>query len=140
MLEILFGSISGIISGMGMGGGTFLIFFLTYFLQVNQYVAQSVNLIYFIPASITSVIVNYKNKNIDFKIAIYISLIGIIGAFLGVKLSLYINVFLLRKIFGLFLLIIGIYEIYTLIKENKKVKKAKNKKRKDWFLWNLQKD
>lgn len=131
MLEILFGSISGIISGMGMGGGTFLIFFLTYFLQVNQYVAQSVNLIYFIPTSITSVIVNYKNKNIDFKIAIYISLIGIIGAFLGVKLSLYINVFLLRKIFGLFLLIIGIYEIYTLIKENKKVKKAKNKKRKD---------
>lgn len=131
MLEILFGGISGIISGMGMGGGTFLIFFLTYFLQVNQYVAQSVNLIYFIPTSITSVIVNYKNKNIDFKIAIYTSLIGIIGAFLGVKLSLYINVFLLRKIFGLFLLIIGIYEIYTLIKENKKVKKAKNKKRKD---------
>lgn len=131
MLEILFGSISGIISGMGMGGGTFLIFFLTYFLQVNQYVAQSVNLIYFIPTSITSVIVNYKNKNIDFKIAIYISLIGILGAFIGVKLSLYINVFLLRKIFGLFLLIIGIYEIYTLIKENKKVKKAKNKKRKD---------
>ena len=48
MLEILIGTISGIISGIGMGGGTVLIFLLTFMLGIEQHIAQGENLIFFI--------------------------------------------------------------------------------------------
>ena len=51
MMEILIGLVSGIVSGTGMGGGTILIFLLSYVMQVEQHVAQAANLIFFIPTS-----------------------------------------------------------------------------------------
>ena len=72
MLEIIIGIISGIFSGIGMGGGTILIFLLSVFLGVEQHVAQATNLIYFIPTSISAILINYKEKNIDKKLAINI--------------------------------------------------------------------
>ena len=52
MIEILIGMISGIVSGTGMGGGTILIFLLTFMMGIEQHVAQATNLIFFIPTSI----------------------------------------------------------------------------------------
>ena len=49
MIEILIGMISGIVSGTGMGGGTILIFLLTFMMGIEQHVAQATNLIFFIP-------------------------------------------------------------------------------------------
>ena len=82
-----------------------------------------VNLIFFIPTSIVAIIVNLKNKNIDIKLALLISFMGIIGAIIGANLSILTNVKLLKKIFGLFLIVIAGYEIYTMLKENKKSNK-----------------
>ena len=72
MIEILIGMISGIVSGTGMGGGTILIFLLTFMMGIEQHVAQATNLIFFIPTSIVAIIINIKNKNIDLKLAIII--------------------------------------------------------------------
>ena len=52
MLQILIGGLSGIFSGIGMGGGTILIFLLTTFAGLEQHIAQATNLIYFIPTAI----------------------------------------------------------------------------------------
>ena len=120
MLEVIIGFISGIISGTGMGGGTILI--VTFMLGVEQHVAQATNLIFFIPTSIIAIIVNLKNKNIELKTATIISIFGIIGAIIGAKISTQIQVSLLKKCFGIFLLIIAIHEIYTIFKLNKKKK------------------
>ena len=49
MKEILIGVISGIFSGIGMGGGIVLIFLLDVFSELEQHVAQATNLIYFVP-------------------------------------------------------------------------------------------
>ena len=65
MIEILIGMISGIVSGTGMGGGTILIFLLTFMMGIEQHVSQATNLIFFIPTSIVAIIINIKNKNID---------------------------------------------------------------------------
>ena len=65
MLQILIGGLSGIFSGIGMGGGTILIFLLTTFAGLEQHIAQATNLIYFIPTAISAIIVNYRNKNIN---------------------------------------------------------------------------
>ena len=127
MLEILIGLISGIVSGTGMGGGTILIIGLTFFLGMEQHIAQATNLIFFIPTSIIAIIVNLKSKNIDLKLAIIISIFGIIGAVIGANISLYMDVNLLRKYFGIFLIAVTINEIYSIIKLYKKDKKEDNK-------------
>ena len=64
MIEILIGMISGIVSGTGMGGGTILIFLLTFMMGIEQHVSQATNLIFFIPTSIVAIIINIKNKNV----------------------------------------------------------------------------
>ena len=99
-----------------MGGGTILIFLLSFIMGIEQHIAQATNLIFFIPTAIVAIIVNLKNKNIDVKLAILISIFGILGAIIGANISIRINVSLLRKCFGIFLAIIAINEIYTIFK------------------------
>ena len=127
MFEIIIGVISGIVSGTGMGGGTILIFLLTYLCNIEQHIAQATNLIFFIPTSIIAIIINAKNKNINVKLGIIISLYGILGAIIGANLSIHLDMKSLRKYFGIFLLIISAHEIYSIIKQYKKEKNDKNK-------------
>lgn len=96
-----------------MGGGTILILLLSIFLNLNQHTAQATNLIFFIPTAITSVIIGIKNKNINIKEIWLIIVTGIIGAIIGASVSSHMNVQILKKLFGVFLLIIAIYEIYS---------------------------
>ncbi len=122
MLEVLIGVVSGIVSGTGMGGGTILIFLLTFIMGVEQRVAQATNLIFFIPTSLIAIIVNLKNKNLDVKAGVIISVFGIFGAIIGANLAINMDVKILRKCFGIFLSIIAINEIYSITKQYKKVK------------------
>lgn len=127
MVQTLIGLVSGIFSGIGMGGGTILIFLLTAFVGLEQHIAQATNLIFFIPTAISAIIVNYRDKNIDTKLAVTISVYGIIGAIIGAIVSVNTDVEKLRKLFGTFLAIIAIHEIYTLFKEYKENKNRHNK-------------
>lgn len=126
MIEILIGLIAGTISGIGMGGGTVLIFLLTTISGLEQHIAQAINLIFFVPTSISAIIVNIKNKSIDFKLAVVISICGIIGAIIGAKISINTDVETLKKYFGYFLAVVAVHEIYTLIREYIKRKKSHN--------------
>ena len=127
MIEILIGIVSGIVSGTGMGGGTILIFLLTFMIRVEQHISQATNLIFFIPTSIVAILVNLKNKNIDLKLAITISISGVVGAIIGTNISTHIDVGNLKKCFGIFLLVIAINEIYSIMKLYKKERKTDNK-------------
>ena len=124
MKLILIGIISGIVTGMGMGGGSILILILTMFMSVNQHTAQATNLIFFIPTSISSIYVYFKNKNVDTKIGIKLLYTIILGAVLGAFVTKYINNSNMKKYFGIFILAVGIIDIFTTIKnkiqENKK--------------------
>jgi uncharacterized membrane protein YfcA len=111
VLLFLIGLISGIVSGMGIGGGTILIPALVIFIKPEQHIAQSVNLLFFIPTAIIALIVHVKSKRIDIKMALPIIVFGIIGAFIGSKLAGSLSDQALRKIFGVFLLFMGIYEV-----------------------------
>lgn len=129
MKEIIIGIVSGIVSGTGMGGGTILIFLLTFMCGIEQHIAQATNLIFFIPTAITSVIIGIKNKNINVKEALVIVVSGIVGAIISANISSNLNVNLLRKMFGAFLLIIAIYEIYSWFNMYIKKQKGHNKAR-----------
>ena len=127
MLEIFTGIISGTVSGTGMGGGTILILILSVFMGIEQHTAQATNLVFFVPTSIAAIITTIKEKLINWKIGITVAIFGIIGAVFGAKISVGMDVNHLKKYFGIFLLIITIYEIYSLIIEYKINKKTHNK-------------
>ena len=56
----LIGFLSGIISGMGIGGGTILIPALLFLTDITQQQAQGINLIYFIPTALTALMTHQK--------------------------------------------------------------------------------
>ena len=116
MIIITIGFIAGICTGLGLGGGSVLILLLDLVLNFNQHTAQATNLICFIPSSIIAICVNIKNKNIDFKIAFQIIILGIIGASIGALISSKLNVIYLKKLFGIFLICISIHEFYLITK------------------------
>lgn len=117
MILSIIGFFSGIISGMGIGGGSILIPALVLFYHLEQQQAQGINLIAFLPLSIIALITHHKNGNIDFSFAKLIILGGIIGAIIGSLLAVKIDPLKLRKYFGIFLLTIGIYEFFSSTKK-----------------------
>ena len=126
MLEIVIGILSGIISAIGMGGGTILILLLVYTMQIEQHVAQASNLIFFIPTAIIAIIINRKQNLLDLKTGLIVGGTGIVGAVIGSIISKNINDNILRKIFGIFLAIIVIYEIFSYIRLYIKKKNTNN--------------
>ena len=111
IILFLTGLLSGILSGMGIGGGAILIPALTLFLGFEQKVAQNINLLYFIPTSIMAIFIHSKNKSIEKKGLLKIIIFGLIGAVLGSIIAINLKGEVLRKIFGWFLLFMGISEL-----------------------------
>lgn len=112
MILALIGFLSGIISGMGIGGGTILIPSLVLLNNLPQQQAQGINLVVFLPVSVVALITHYKKGNIDFSFAKLIILGGIIGSLIGSILAIKIQPDNLKRYFGIFLLIIGIYQLF----------------------------
>lgn len=105
-----------------MGGGTILILLLLFMKGLEQHTAQAINLIFFIPTSIAAIVVGIKNKNIELRFAFPIVIAGIVGAVIGAKLGTVLNAEVLRKLFGIFLLFIAMYEIYLWYQRYRKEK------------------
>jgi uncharacterized membrane protein YfcA len=120
---VIIGLASGIISGMGIGGGTVLIPALSIFFSMDQKVAQNINLIYFIPTAIIALISHAKQGNIEKKPLPPIIIAGLIGAAGGSALAVALDASNLRKMFGFFLLAMGAYEFFR--KEEKKAEGSK---------------
>ena len=111
MLLLAIGFVSGIISGMGIGGGTLLIPALVFIVGTKQQIAQSINLIVFIPSAIAALIVHTKKHNIEKGLLMKLAITGCIGAVAGSLLAVKLDSDILKRIFGIFLFVIGFYEI-----------------------------
>lgn len=105
-LYVLSGALSGILGGMGMGGGTLLIPLLS-FLKVSQHTAQAINLLSFVPMSIVAIIIHIKNKLVDFKNLLYLIIPAIIFGVLGSFVAKQISGDVLRRAFGGFLMLLS---------------------------------
>ena len=117
MKLVILGIISGIVTGLGMGGGSILIILLTAFLDVDQHLAQATNLFFFIPTAIISIIVHFKNKNVDSSVGKSMLLPVVVGSITGAILTLQLKPQKLKKYFGIFLLAVGILEMILTIKK-----------------------
>jgi len=96
---------------MGIGGGAILIPALVFIVGTKQHIAQSINLISFIPVAIVALIIHFKNKNICTRHALALVLAGLAGAIIGAGLAVRLPSEILSKLFGIFLFIMGGYEI-----------------------------
>ncbi|MCR4434653.1 MAG: sulfite exporter TauE/SafE family protein [Clostridiales bacterium] len=112
MILFLIGLAAGIISGMGIGGGTILIPALVIFIHPEQHIAQSVNLLFFIPTAMIALVVHIRNRNIDFKLAFPIIVLGLAGSFIGSHLAIALQASVLKRLFAVFLLFMGCYEMF----------------------------
>ena len=116
---LITGVSGGLLGGMGMGGGTVLIPLLTLILGVGQHVAQSVNLVSFIPMAVTALIIHLKNDLIDFSNVVYVIIAGVISCIIGCYVAKNIDGFLLKKLFGAFLVCLSVWQIVSFIRTKK---------------------
>lgn len=112
LIVAIAGFISGVLGAMGLGGGGVLIIYLTMFENMEQSLAQGINLIFFIPSVLIALFYYIKKKMIEFKIIYPAVLTGIVGAVLGSYLSSLFDGSILSKLFGVLLLIMGFKQIF----------------------------
>ena len=108
LLPLLAGFGTGILSAWGVGGGTLLLLIMTLFLGVDHTAAQGINLLYFLPTAGVSLFFHRKNGLLD-KAAIRQAVpAGLVSAAAAVWLATTVDVEILRKPFGVFLLFTGV--------------------------------
>lgn len=113
--------LSGFIASLGLGGGMVLIIYLAIFTGMGQLEAQGINLIFFIPIALISIILHTKAKLIIWKRIIPSIITGIIAALVFSFIASMLGSKILSKIFSVFIIIIGIRE---LLKKSERQKNA----------------
>lgn len=108
------GFLSGIIGGMGMGGGSVLIPVLTVFTGVEQHVAQATNLLAFLPMSLISLGVHKKSGLIGGAEVLWIVIPALLTSVLGGFAAAFLPADILKKLFGIFLLFLGLKALFVL--------------------------
>ena len=111
LLSAAAGLVCGVLSGFGIGGGSLLMVWMTAVLSMEQQSAQSINLLYFLPTAAAALVLHAKNRQLEWRAIVPAALGGCIGALGGALLSSALDPGLLRKLFGIFLLLVGIREI-----------------------------
>lgn len=111
-IDFLIGLGTGILSGFGIGGGTLLILYLTGFAGVSQYTAAGINLLYFLFCSPPALVSHARNHLIEKKTALVCILAGVAASVVAAYVAAIIDVSLLRRLFGVFLLYVGIKELF----------------------------
>ncbi|MBR2894630.1 MAG: sulfite exporter TauE/SafE family protein [Oscillospiraceae bacterium] len=109
---------TGILSGWGVGGGTLLLICMTLLLGVEQRQAQAINLIVFLPTAALSLFFHRKNGLLNKNVWIQAAVPGMGAAVLCSLMALKLDVSILRKPFGIFLLYSGCTMLYSIRRKN----------------------
>lgn len=112
LIHFLVGVLTGILSGFGVGGGSLLLIYLTTFAGIAQQKAQGINLLYFLPAALSALPSHFKNQFVEKKTLIPAITAGLLSSALAACLSNSLDMSLMRKLFGVFLLFVGISELF----------------------------
>ncbi|MCL2056633.1 MAG: sulfite exporter TauE/SafE family protein [Oscillospiraceae bacterium] len=101
------------LSALGMGGGGLLLLYLAAYEGMAQQSAQGINLVFFIPIALVAVLIHAKKGLIRADVALRCILPGVCGVVIGWMLAMRIETQLLSKLFGGFLLIVGVREMFS---------------------------
>ncbi len=109
LLLLLIGVITGVLAGMlGIGGAIVMIPALVLLMGFSQHSAQGTSLAVMLPPiGILAAYNYYKAGHVNLKFALILAAAFIIGSYFGSKLALNIPQNLLKKIFGILLLLVA---------------------------------
>lgn len=112
ILPLIVGAATGVLSGFGVGGGSLLLVYMTGIKGVPQALAQGVNLLYFLPAAAAALPAHFKNGVVEKKVLLPAVAAGLFCSALTAWAATALDVELLRKCFGGFLILIGLKELF----------------------------
>jgi uncharacterized membrane protein YfcA len=109
-LLCLLGAFAGIFSGLiGIGGGIIIVPALIYAFGLSQHQAQGTTLMLLVPPiGALAAWTYYKQGYVDLKIAGFICLGFFLGGLLGAKAAIFIPDAILRKVFSVVMILIGL--------------------------------
>lgn len=108
LLPFLCGLGASVISAWGVGGGTLLLLVMTLFLGVDQRTAQGINLLFFLPTAASALLCHAKAGYLEKGTLKNAVPLAVLAAALGAWIATAIEVDLLRKPFGIYLLASGV--------------------------------
>ncbi len=111
LLSVLAGAATGVLSGFGIGGGTLLLLWLTLVSGMDQLQAGGINLLYFVSCALPAIRGHFKNGLIEKRAVLWCVLAGFPLCIAAALLASFLDVSLLRRLFGIFLLVIGFKEL-----------------------------
>ena len=111
---LLLGVAAGMLSSMvGIGGGILIVPVLVYFFAMSQKSAQGTSLALLLPpVGIFAVINYYKAGFVDLKVAGVLIVAFVAGSFLGSKIVLDLPDNIIKKVFGVFLLLVSLKYLF----------------------------
>lgn len=128
--DIVSSVVLGALSGMGIGGGGLLIIYLTLVKNYSQTDARAINLLFFIFAAASSLLIHVKKRKMDPAIICIFAVFGIAGSLIGTQVAKALSPEAAAKFFGIMLVVSG---IITLVKstlaKNPSQKARKNRQK-----------
>ena len=116
-VAVIVGTILGFLSGLGIGGGSLLIIWLTVVLGTDPAAARFLNLLFYIPSALTACFLRCKNRSLDIPRLIPAIIAGCISAAISAQIYNNMNMDILKKLFGILLIAAGIRELFNRGKE-----------------------
>lgn len=115
IILLVVGLLAGIISGtLGVGGGILIVPALVFFMGFSQHEAQGTSLAFMLPPIGILAAINYSKQGyINWKYAIILSLVFVAGAYIGSIISINLPAKVLKKVFGIFMLVAAIKMIFS---------------------------
>ena len=111
VVNLLVATILGFLTGLGIGGGSLLILWLTLVLEMDSFTARGIVLLFFIPAALISCILRWKQGTLSIRTSLPAMISGCIAAVIFSILSTLVDPHVLDKFFGLILIGAGIREL-----------------------------
>ena len=118
-VQILVGCVLGFLSGLGVGGGSLLMLWLTQRVGTDQSEARILNLMFFIPCALIASLFRWKQSKPDWPLTLTAMGGGLLGAILGNFLHSRLELELLRKLLGVLFLLCGLRELFYRKEPNK---------------------
>ncbi len=108
---LVIGTLLGFLSGIGIGGGSLLILWLTVVLSVPYPAARGINLLFFLPSACIACLFRWKQGVLDWKTVLPGILAGCAAAGIFSWVGMVLDLAILQKLFGILLILTGLREL-----------------------------